>query len=69
MKKLVTLLSVPVVLLVAWGGTSWYVGQQTETSLKQFIEQQNQAVGAKWASNRNWSATKKPLSVRKPSPN
>lgn len=43
MKKLVTLLSVPVVLLVAWGGTSWYVGQQTEASLKQFIEQQNQA--------------------------
>ncbi|UJS23632.1 DUF945 family protein [Thiothrix winogradskyi] len=43
MKKLVTLLSVPVVLLVAWGGTSWYIGQQTETTLKQFIEQQNQA--------------------------
>ncbi|WGZ92823.1 MAG: DUF945 family protein [Candidatus Thiothrix putei] len=43
MKKLVTLLSVPVVLLVAWGGTNWYVGQQTETSLKHFIEQQNQA--------------------------
>lgn len=44
MKKLVTLLSVPVVLLVAWGGTNWYVGQQTETSLKQFIEQQNQSM-------------------------
>ncbi|SEA32808.1 Uncharacterized conserved protein YdgA, DUF945 family [Thiothrix caldifontis] len=43
MKKLVTLLSVPVVLLVAWGGTNWYMGQQTETSLKHFIEQQNQA--------------------------
>ncbi|MDQ5768961.1 DUF945 family protein [Thiothrix subterranea] len=43
MKKLVTLLSVPVVLLVAWGGTTWYVGQQTETTLKQFIDQQNQA--------------------------
>lgn len=43
MKKLATLLSVPVVLLVAWGGSSWYVGQQTEASLKQFIEQQNQA--------------------------
>lgn len=43
MKKLVTLLSVPVVLLAAWGGTNWYVGQQTETVLKQFIEQQNQA--------------------------
>ncbi len=43
MKKLVTLLSVPVVLLVAWGGTSWYIGQQTEAALKQFIEQQNQA--------------------------
>ncbi|WMP18018.1 DUF945 family protein [Thiothrix lacustris] len=43
MKKLATLLSVPVVLLVAWGGSSWYVGQKTEASLKQFIEQQNQA--------------------------
>ncbi|WML90339.1 DUF945 family protein [Thiothrix lacustris] len=43
MKKLATLLSVPVVLLVAWGGSSWYVGQQTEASLKQFIEQQNEA--------------------------
>lgn len=43
MKKVVTLLSVPVVLLAAWGGSSWYIGQQTETALKQFIEQQNQA--------------------------
>lgn len=46
MKKVVTLLSVPVVLLAAWGGSSWYIGQQTETSLKQFIEQQNQASAA-----------------------
>lgn len=37
------LLSIPVVLLAAWGGVTWYVGQQTETSLKQFIDQQNQA--------------------------
>ncbi len=44
MKKLATLLSVPVVLAAAWGGTNWYIGQQTEATLKQFIEQQNQAV-------------------------
>ena len=42
MKKLITLLSVPVVLAAAWGGTSWYVGQQTEATLKQLIDQQNQ---------------------------
>lgn len=41
MKKL--LLSAPVVLLVAWGGASWFIGQQTEASIKQFLDQQNQA--------------------------
>lgn len=46
MKKLITFLSVPVVLAAAWGGTSWYVGQQTETTLKQLIEQQNQSSSA-----------------------
>lgn len=43
MKKLITLLSVPSVLLVAWGGATWYIGQQTETTLKRFIDEQNQA--------------------------
>lgn len=42
MKKIVTLLSIPVALLVAWGGASWYVGQQTETTIRHFIDQQNQ---------------------------
>lgn len=42
MKKLITVLSVPVVLGVVWAGTSWYVGQQTESTLRQFIEQQNE---------------------------
>lgn len=42
MKKIATLLSIPVALLVAWGGASWYVGQQTESTLRQFIDQQNQ---------------------------
>lgn len=46
MKKLITFLSVPVVLAAAWGGSSWYVGQQAENSLKQFIEQQNQQSSA-----------------------
>ena len=40
MKKL--LLSVPVVLGVVWAGTSWYVGQQTESVLQQFIDRQNE---------------------------
>ena len=42
MKKIATLLSIPVALVVAWGGTSWFVGQQTETTVRQFIDQQNQ---------------------------
>lgn len=44
MKKL--LLSVPVALLVAWGGASWYIGQQTESALQQFIDQQNESSAA-----------------------
>lgn len=46
MKKIVTLLSVPVVLLAAWGVTSWYIGQQTEASVRQFVDQQNQQFAA-----------------------
>jgi len=42
MKKIVTLLSIPVALLVAWGGASLYVGQQTKSTVEQFIDQQNQ---------------------------
>ena len=42
MKKLITLLSVPVVLAVAWAGSSWYIGRQAQTTLQQFIDQQNQ---------------------------
>jgi uncharacterized protein YdgA (DUF945 family) len=43
MKKLFTVLSVPVVLAVAWGASSWYIGQQTESSLRNYIEQNNKA--------------------------
>lgn len=39
MKKL--WLAVPVVLVAAWGGSSWYIGQQTEAELQRFIEQHN----------------------------
>lgn len=46
LKKVVTLLSVPVVLLVAWGATSWYIGQQTESTLKQYIAAQNEQTAA-----------------------
>lgn len=40
MKKL--LLSLPIVLGLIWAGTSWYVGQQTESVLQQFIDRQNE---------------------------
>lgn len=40
MKRL--LLSVAVVLGIVWAGTSWYVGQQTESVLQQFISAQNE---------------------------
>lgn len=40
MKKI--LLSVPVLLGVLWAGSSWYVGQQTETELRHFIDRQNE---------------------------
>jgi uncharacterized protein YdgA (DUF945 family) len=58
MKKIVTLLSVPVALLVAWGGASWYVGQQTETTLRQFIEQQNQQAAGRGVKQELVSYTK-----------
>ncbi len=47
MKKIATLLSVPVVLLAAWGGSSWYIGQQTEASIRQLIDQQNQQMAGR----------------------
>lgn len=47
MKKIATLLSVPVVLLAAWGGSSWYIGQQTEATFRQAIEQQNQQLAGR----------------------
>jgi uncharacterized protein YdgA (DUF945 family) len=39
MKKL--LLSVAVLLVIAWAGASWYVGRQTEPALQQFIDAGN----------------------------
>jgi uncharacterized protein YdgA (DUF945 family) len=40
MKKL--LLFIVVVVGIAWAGTSWYVGRQTESFLQQFIKAQNE---------------------------
>ncbi len=42
MKKIVTLLSIPVVLAVVWGGASWYIGQQTETLVKDQMAKSNE---------------------------
>lgn len=44
MKKL--LLSVPVVLGIVWAGSSWFVGQQTESELRHFIDRQNEQTAA-----------------------
>jgi uncharacterized protein YdgA (DUF945 family) len=42
MKKIVTLLSIPVALAVVWGGASWYIGQQTETLVKDQMAKSNE---------------------------
>lgn len=46
MSKAAYLLAIPVIAVAAWGGTSWYIGQQTKPTLENLINTANERYGA-----------------------